>query len=186
MGASIILMGVSLAMSAMATSAQNNALEDANRAAGEQADLEIKELNRQREFVDEEAALQKSARVREADRTHASMLVGMADMGGSGTANAERLSQEVGYYEGVDIARLEGNRVRQSESLKAKQQFAKNKAINIGTQNTAQAKQNTYKFLSSAAQTGAFAFGGGAKGGDGGSIGNAPGAGSAWGAGGWP
>ena len=184
----IILGALSVGMSAMQASAQNSALEDANRAAGEQADLEIAELNRQREFVDEEAALQKSARVRESDRMHASMLVGMADMGGAGGVNAERLSQEVGFYEGIDIARLEGNRVRQSESLKAKQQFAKNKAINIGTQNKAEAKNNTYKFLSSAVKTGASAFGPGSLSGGGGtgSIGKAPGAGSAWGAGGWP
>ena len=182
-----IFMAISIAASAAAASEQKKALAAANVAAGEQADLEIEELNRQRGFVNEEAALQKAGRVRESDRMHATMMVGMADMGGADSVNAGRLSQEVGYYEGIDIARLEGNRVRQVESLKAKQQFAKNKAINIGTQNSAKSKQVTYSFLSSAAKTGASAFSSGPSAGDKvGSIANGPGAGSAWGAGGWP
>ena len=158
MGISAILSVVSLAMGAMATSAQNKALEAQSQAAARQAEGEIREFDRQRDFANKKSAADKSARVREADRDHASMLVGMADMGGEGTTNEARLSSEVGFYEGLDIARLEGNRVRQGESLKSKQVASKNKALNIAAQNKAQAKVNTYKFLSSAATTGASAF----------------------------
>jgi len=165
MGVSVIaMMAVSMAMAAKAQQEQEKALAEQSKAAAIQAESEIKELDRQREFVDEEAATQKSARVREADRMEASMLVGMADMGGEGSANEARLSQEVGFYEGLDIARLEGNRTRQAESLKSQQVSAKNTAISLGIQNRFKAKASKYQFMSSAAKSGASAFSsGGAK-----------------------
>lgn len=162
MGISLILMGVSLAMAAKAASEQNKALGAASEAAARQAEGEIQELDRQREFVNQKKAGEKAARVREAERDEAAMLVGMDDRGGGGTSNVARLAAEVGYYEGIDIARLEGNRVRQNESLKSRQVASKNNALNIIEQNKYKAKSNTFKFLSSAAGTGAKAFGGGA------------------------
>ncbi len=149
----------SLALDAIATSSQNDALAAESEAAARQAEAEIEELDRQREFVDEEAATQKSARVRQADKDDATMQVGLVIMGGAGSVNEARLSQEVGYYEGLDIARLEGNRRRQAESLKASQESSKQTALNIGIQNKAQARGNTYSFLSSAVKTGASTFG---------------------------
>lgn len=160
MGISMILMGASMAMGAKAASEQNDALGEASEAAARQAEREITELDRQREFVNEKKAGEKAARVRQAERDEAAMIVGMDDRGGEGTSNVGRLAGEVAAYEAIDIARLEGNRVRENEALRSKQVASKNNALNTITQNKYQAKANTFKFLSSAAQTGAKAFGG--------------------------
>jgi hypothetical protein len=165
MGISVlVMMAISIAMSAMAAKAENERLEAESEAAARQAEADIREGDRQRDFVDDEAARKKSARVREAERDEATMQVHMDDRGGEGTTNQTRMSAEVAAYEGIDIARLEGNRVRQGESIKSQQQAAKNQALNIATQNKSRAKANTYKFLSSSAKTAASAFGGGGAG----------------------
>lgn len=155
----IVLMAISTVMAMKANQAQNDALDAANAAAADQAELDILELDRQRDFVDRKAATDKAEGVRISDATTASMLVAMADMGGIGTVNEARLDAEVGFYEGIDLARIEGNRNREGESLRAKQVFAKNNALNIITQNKAQQKVNTYNFLSSSASKAASAFG---------------------------
>ena len=159
--AMLVMMAISMAMAAKAAQEQKKAAAAQAEAAARQAEGEIKELDRQREFVDEKAAADKSERVRESDRMNASMLVGMADMGGEGTSNEARLSQEVGFYEGLDIARLEGNRTRQAESLRASQIASKQRAQNVGIQMKFKQNAIKYQFLSSAAKTGASAFGGG-------------------------
>ena len=158
--AAIALLAVSVVMGAMAANEQNKALAAQTKAAGEQADLDIKELDRQRDFVNAEAAATKSERASEADKATARVLVAMADMGGAGTANETRITQEVDYYEAIDLARLEGNRSRENESKRAQQVVAKNRALNIGIQNKYAAKANTFKFISSSASMAASAFGG--------------------------
>ncbi len=153
MGISIALMAVSIGMSLMSVVAQNKALGDQNKAIAEQNALEQEELTRQQEEVNDQSQEKKSDMVRKADGQFASMIVAMADGGGAGGINQLRLGADIGGIEGMNLARIEGNRRRQVESIQASKATA-----TVGTAariraNRSQGKINTINFIGGAAST---------------------------------
>lgn len=88
-------------------------------AAKKDAKAQIKQIERDMKAKAEIAQAKKSDRAAAADRTLASIQVAMAEQGGSGSDNERRFLDEAAYLEGVDIARLEANRTREIEALKA-------------------------------------------------------------------
>lgn len=164
MGIETILIIAAIAMAAMATAAANKGLDKDTDAAADHANLKIKELDRQRKQESKIAQEVKADRVRQADKQQASMIAALADVGGAGTDNESRFAGEIGLYEGLDIARIEGNRRRKIEALHSEQTAARNFALSVAAQNKSQKKVNTFNFLKGAAMTGAGAAGGGAGG----------------------
>jgi hypothetical protein len=146
-------MAVSMAMQMKAAQEQNAALDRQNAAVAEQAELENEELSRQRGVANEQAQAEKAQRVREADEEEARVTNAMYDMGGGGGANDTRLTAEVAAYEGIDLSRIEGNRVRQQESLRSSQRAGANRARSEIALNMSKKKQNTFGFLAGAANT---------------------------------
>ena len=144
----------SVALSGIQMMAQNAALDDQAEAAREQANAEIEELDRQRHEEAKVAQEKKADRVRQADKEVASLVVAMADRGGAGGTNEDRLVGEVGGYEGLDLARIEGNKHRKIESLHASQIAARNRALNIGDTISGKKTANFLGFLGGAAAAG--------------------------------
>lgn len=136
---------------------QNKALDEESKAAAEQANLEIEELERQRGEVQKQARAEKSDRAREADKQFASMVASMADNGGAGTQNESRFGAEIGYYEGIDLARVESNRKNQIASLHAEQIASRQTAVNIVQRNKRQQKINFFSALTEGARMGMHA-----------------------------
>lgn len=143
----------SLATKFIGMIAQNSALNKQSKAAAEQARRDNEELDRQREEATEIAQEKKSDRVREADRETASMVAMLADVGGGGTLNESRFAGEVGFNSGVDLARIEGNRQRELQSLRSQQVGNRQNAINIASENRSKALGNTINFIGGAAST---------------------------------
>src|SRR5690606_22709142 len=98
-----------IALMGLSTREQNKALAEESMAAQQQANLEIEELDRQRKQESLIAQEKKADRVREADQKTASMVAALADVGGAGTVNESRFAEEIGFLEGLDLARIEGN-----------------------------------------------------------------------------
>ena len=132
---------------------QNEALDDEAQAAADQADLEIQELDRQRRQASAIAQERKADRVITADRQFASMIAAMADNGGHGTQNEARFGAEIGFYEGLDLARIEGNRKREIEALHSKQVAARQVALNTATRVAHQKRINFFTFAASTASS---------------------------------
>jgi hypothetical protein len=116
--------GIMLAMTAV--SLVGSVMEQ--DAAAEQFNAESKELTRQQEVANEIAQEDRSERVNEADRQQAAALAGMEVVGGSGSANENRMLGEIGGNSGIDLARIEGNRRREVSSLEASKSAAKERA----------------------------------------------------------
>jgi len=145
---------ISLGLKVGQTVIQNKALADSSEAAINQSEAEIQEFDRQREEQDAVAAENKSDRVREADKQFASMITALADNGGSGTAAEARFAGEIGFHEGLDLARIEGNRTRGDEALKSRQGASKNRAVDFARGNRRKAVSNLIDLAASGAGTG--------------------------------
>ena len=103
------------------------------QAAGQQADAEVRELERQKEEEALNARAKRSDRAREADKQMGAMIAAMADNGGAGTGNASQFAGEIGFMAGVDKARITGNSVSRINSLSSKQTAAKARGDNAAT-----------------------------------------------------
>ncbi len=147
----MILIGISVAMMAVSTMFQNQALGDQNKALAEQNRLDQEELTRQQEEVNDQSDEQKSDTARRADADFASMIVAMADGGGAGGVNQLRLGVDIGGIEGINLARIEGNRRRQVESIQAQKQGSTISTRSQIKGNVNQGRINTINFLGSAA-----------------------------------
>jgi hypothetical protein len=117
-------LAISVASAAMQAKGQADAAQAQIDAAGRQAQLDADEQFRQAGIANKQAQADKSATVRAADASMASMIVGM---GGAGGINTVRSAAEIGFTEGVDLARIEGNRQRQVGGNRARTQSAINR-----------------------------------------------------------
>jgi hypothetical protein len=153
------LVGLMIGAQFMGMMAANDAIDDQVDAANEQTRLEIEEKDRQRKETGRQAQEQKSDRVRAADKQFASMIVSLSEVGG-GDHTAGRFAGETGLYEGLDLARIEGNRRRQVSALHSEQVASRNNALSFAKQGVAQKKSNFFNFLAGSASTGMKAFGG--------------------------
>ncbi len=160
MGISVALLAVSVGMALVSTIAQNQALGAQNQAFADQNALEQKELTRQQEEVGAQAAERKSDTARRADADFASMIVAMAEGGGAGGVNQLRLGADIGSIEGIDLARIEGNRRRQVESIQSRKEGSTIRTRSQIKSNVSKGRANTIKFLGSSASSAAGAFGG--------------------------
>ena len=154
MGTALLFTLAKVAFSAISTIQQNKQLDREAAQAANQANLEIAELNRQRAEENLIAAEKKSERVREADRLNASNIAALADNGGAGGANEARIVGEVGFYEGIDLARIEGSRRRKVEALSSQQTFSRNRALNTIDNIQGEKKATSLKFLGSVVKAG--------------------------------
>ena len=150
MGASLFLGLASVGLGFVQSQQQKAAIDAQVREQQRQAQAEIEELERQREEARKQAREQKSDRVREADKQMASMLVALGEIGGAGTINERRFAAEIGFNEGLDLARIESNRRNRVDSLAASQTAAARRArsaVDIGRR---QKQGTTLRFLGGA------------------------------------
>jgi hypothetical protein len=126
----IAMAAASAAMQAQAQRANNRVIEHNMRTAQEEASEQQKQINEQAEEA-------KGDRTREADREIASLRVMAAESGGLGSLGNQRLIQEAGFFEGMDIARIESNRSKNIDALqRAKINGAKNAEL-VGLESAA-------------------------------------------------
>ncbi len=149
----VFLTAVSIGMGLVSTIFQNQALGDQNAALAEQNALDEIELTRQQEEVNKQSGERKSDIARQADASFASMIVAMADGGGAGGVNQLRLGGDIGSIEGIDLARIEGNRRRQVESIQSRKEGSVITARSQIKSNVSQGIGNTISFLGSTATT---------------------------------
>ena len=105
-----------------------------SKAARAQALAEIDRLHDEMRDTRDQYRGQMEDRAREADYQMGAMIAAMADNGAAGTANEARFAAEISFFEGVDLERLERNRVSAIKSLKSQQVGANQRALNIQTQ----------------------------------------------------
>lgn len=106
-------------MAAQAISANMQAKQQAKMAeqtAAQNKDLAIEEATRQQTEVNRVAGEDKSDRARIADRELATLRVMSGETGGA-TTTYQRMIQELGFFEGMDISRIEGNRKSKVDAL---------------------------------------------------------------------
>ena len=109
MGVSL-LVAAQVGMAAVGTGIKLAANASAKRAADSAAAAQQAELQRQANEEGRIATEEKSDRAREADKEFASFLATSASQGGAlGTVNAFRGAQEIGFIEGIDLARISAN-----------------------------------------------------------------------------
>jgi hypothetical protein len=122
-------------------------------------DAQMQELTIQQQQAREDAEREKGDRAREADREIAALRVIAGETGGLG-ANFNQGVQEIGYYEGLDIARIESNRNRQIAAAdRAKQNVARGAAYDIASVKQQRNAAITNAILG-AAQSGVQIYGG--------------------------
>lgn len=109
--------------------AQQQMADENARAANEQAKLQYGEIQRQQEETNEIAQQQKSDRVRQANQELGTLNVLAGERGASGSTLGA-LATEVGYYEGLDISRIETSRKQNIASGEASKKAAQQGAIN--------------------------------------------------------
>lgn len=129
---------------------QNRQLRQEQEFVADEADLQIEELQRQREVENEIADERRADRSREADRRAASLVAALSDGGGATAFNLGRFSGEVGFFEGIDLSRIEGNRRRKVEALASRQRAVQTRALNTIDAKQSQQRSNFFGFLGSA------------------------------------
>ncbi len=145
------LAAVSIGMGLVSTIFGNRALGEQNQAFAEQNALNQVELTRQQEEVNQQSAEQKSDIARRADADFALMIVAMADGGGAGGVNQLRLGADIGSIEGIDLARIEGNRRRQVESIQSRKEGSTISTRSRIKSNVSKGLGNTLSFLGGSA-----------------------------------
>ncbi len=161
MGVSVVLAAITIGMSLASTLSKNQALGDQNRAFAEENALQQLELTRQQEQVNVQAGERKSDTARRADADFALMIVSMADGGGAGGVNQLRFGADIGGIEGIDLARIEGNRRRQVESIQSRKEGSTIRTRSRIKANVSKGRGNILSFLGGAASS-AASFGGSA------------------------
>ncbi len=105
-GGSTLAIGMTAASTVLGVMANNSA----NKANQAQAAAQQNELARQAGEEKRISAGERSDRVRQADKEFASFLAVSASTGGAlGTVNVFRGAQEIGFLEGIDLARIDAN-----------------------------------------------------------------------------
>lgn len=151
-----VLMAAQIGMSVISAGAGMGAARAESAAATERSRQEWQEFHRQQEEATNRAREEKSARASEADKLMGQMLAVMADNGGSGTQNESRFAGEIGYLEGLDLAKIEGNRRREVDALKSQQTASAWRALNIISSAGATAQQGIWNIASTAISATSF------------------------------
>lgn len=144
MGWEIIAM---LAMSAVSgLSSANSASKQAEASAAmaqANAQRQIDELSRQESENNAKAAQEKSDRMRAAEKELAAARVASAE----GFSMGDRLMQEIGYNEGLDLSRIETSRQNYSAAIKSRMNaaaFDANQQIKAADQQAKQASNSAF------------------------------------------
>lgn len=119
-GLGVITMALTVAQGAAAASAA----EDQAQAQADLAANQMRELTRQQERTVEVSRESASDRVRAADQEFATVTASMAEAGALGTTNFQRIAQEVGFNEGLDLARISANTEGDLEALQSEKRAA--------------------------------------------------------------
>lgn len=121
----LIQIGVAAAGAlATASAAQRQAA-----AAGQREAAVAQEARRQAGVVGRQAQEQKSDRVRQANRDFASAMVGLADSS-AGSITASRFATQIGFEEGIDLARIDANASEEIGALQSNINAAAQRARN--------------------------------------------------------
>src|SRR4051812_15935016 len=117
MGAAPIAMaGISIASGIMQYQQTSKAGAAARDAANQNAAYRIAEDARQQAAINEQAGQQMGDRARQADRDASTLSVMMDERGASANAMS-RSVQELGYFEGLDLSRIEQARKNRYTAL---------------------------------------------------------------------
>ncbi len=156
MGTALLVGGALLSLvSAVGTArAENEAAQASIDSQAAQTALEVEELGRQQDAANEIAQEDKSDAVREADAQFASMIVALADGGGAGSINQARSAVEIGFTEGVNVARIEGNRRREVAAKQSGKRGSVNRLTDTNKAAKIKSRAATTRFLGSVASTG--------------------------------
>ncbi len=139
MGVEVFLFA-SLGASLLGTIQQQSGIAD--QAAAQQA-----ELLRQEELANVQAAEDKSDTALRMDKAMASARAAMEAIGGFGSINDERAQAEIAGLKGLDLSRIESNRMNKTASIRASAAAVRAKAQGA-------IDQASFDFLGSALQTG--------------------------------
>ncbi len=104
-----------------------------SKAARQQALAEIDRLHLEMADTRDQFRGAIDDRARDAEYQTGAMIAAMADNGGAGTLNAQRLVSEIAFFKGLDMERLEKNRQGAIRSIKSQQVAANQNALNIQT-----------------------------------------------------
>jgi hypothetical protein len=131
---------------------QNKALSDEQDARNDAAKRQNDELMRQRSRENAIAAAKKSDAARKADRELGTALTILGESGGT-SASASRAAGEIGGILGLDIARIEGNRVERNEARRAQGISIIENADAANSAAASQKTANVFSFVGKAAGT---------------------------------
>lgn len=131
MGQQSMIGGAQVGMSAINAGASMKAAHATGKAATARSAIEWQEYHRQKLETTAQAQGDKSARARQADKDMGMLLAVMADNGAAGTLNESAFAGEIGFLEGLDITKIEGNRKRKIEALSSAQTASGWRALNI-------------------------------------------------------
>ncbi|MCP4899898.1 MAG: hypothetical protein GY906_23265 [bacterium] len=148
-GSTLALAGAQLGVGFLQRRQEQRAIAQAADEQNRLASLRVEELERQIGEEEDIAREKKSERVREADRSFASMVVALAEQGGLRGANAARGAAEIGFQEGLDLARIKANSASRKASLRAGQKSARDAASSFNKQAEFDSQASGMRFLSS-------------------------------------
>jgi hypothetical protein len=158
-----VLLVVMIASMAVQMLMANKAARDQQNAREAAAKRQNTELQRQRERNNRIAAAKKSDAARVADREIGSAIAVLGDRGGTeGTLG--RKAGDIGGILGIDIARIEGNRVEENESRRFSAISVNEEVKAAGRATNTQQVSNLVGFFGKAAGAAAGGMGGGAAG----------------------
>ncbi len=130
--ASVASVAVAAAGTVMQIQQSKSAAKAAGRAAEANFNAQNAELTRQQNETNRLAAQDKSDVVRRADAELGTLRVAGAEAGASNSSFL-RMVNELGYVEGTDLSRIEGNRKASNDSLQSAKEAAKAGAQNQAT-----------------------------------------------------
>jgi hypothetical protein len=161
-----VLLVVMIAAMAVQMLMANKAARDQQNAREAAAKRQNTELQRQRESNNRIAAAKKSDAARVADREIGSAIAVLGDRGGTeGTLG--RKAGDIGGILGIDIARIEGNRVEENESRRFSAISVNEEVKAAGRATNTEQVSNLVGFFGKAAGAAAGGMGGGAAAGSG-------------------
>lgn len=127
---SIAMIAVSTVGSFVQAGMQSRAASAQAEAAAQTAQLAIEEQTRQQAEQNRISAEEKGDRARQADAELATLRVIAGERGGLQTNTYMRQVQELGFFEGLDLSRIEANRRAKIAAMQANKEAARQGAVN--------------------------------------------------------
>ena len=158
MGAPLMVAGFLLSAAQTVSTISSARAEQKAQVAAANRNLEqqYKQLQLQQDQIAAEAQQDKTERSRQVDREIASLRVISGETGGLGTVTSQRLIGQAGYFAGLDLARIEGNRKRASDAVQQNKEAARVGALNTITDVTYKSYQTqrdaAFRFVGSGLQ----------------------------------